>query len=167
MSFSFEIESTPKCEIVFMRGTIDESVNFKIIKPKNEAQLILDLKGINRLNSLGLRNWVQWMRFLNPHAGIVLRNCPNVVVHQINILDGFLPEHSIIESIEIPYTCDGCGHQTTYLAVRGRDYFEATADKAEQVSLPLQRKCVSCGDQAEADIMVAKHFRFLRRRLKP
>ncbi|MCB0350325.1 MAG: hypothetical protein KDD38_04020 [Bdellovibrionales bacterium] len=165
MSFHFKIESTPSQEIVQFSGTVDENAKFNDINLKQNTQLIIDMKNVNLLNSLGLRNWILWVKTLKQYTGgIFLRNCPNVVVHQMNVLDGFLPLHATVESILIPFLCDSCGHEFDYLATRGKDYKEAFDGQSEAVLMPLEQTCTKCGKIAEADIIPAKHFQFLKRR---
>ncbi len=165
MSFSFKIESAPTQEIILLGGIIDGDANFSKITPKKSSQLIIDLKDVELLNSLGLRNWVQWVKTLDQYpSGIYLRNCPNVVVHQMNVLNGFMPLQAIVESIVIPFLCESCNTESNYLAVRGRDYKEAMDGEPAHILMAFSKKCENCGENAEADIIPSKYFQFLSRR---
>ncbi len=165
LGFSFKIESLDKKEIVYFSGYIDENADFQSIQPKDVPQLVIDLKGVEHLNSLGLRTWVNWVKSLPQYpGGIFLRHCPSSVVHQMNILEGFLPLQAVIESLEVPFLCDHCGHSSSFWAKRGTDYREASTDNAGFVKVPLELPCEKCGKTASADIIPNKHFSFINRR---
>jgi hypothetical protein len=161
--FSFRVESTPREHVIYLIGEIDENADFKPIPVPKLGKLVLDLGEIRHLNSLGLRTWVQWVQKMNHLSGIYLRHCSNVVVHQMNILEGFLPLGAIVESFEIPFYCSSCDTQSVVMVERGRDYLEATSDTAEKIMTPMQRPCTVCRSIAEADIIPAKHFKFLKK----
>lgn len=163
MSFEFKVsELDAACELV-LKGDINESVNFKNIKLIPGKHLIIDLSGIRLLNSVGLRSWVLWARELD-YAVVSLRRCPNPVVNQMNILDGFLPLRAVIESFELPYMCESCGHEESHWAMRGKDYYERTADKAEWVKVKESIPCPKCGEKADLDVLPLKYFGFLKGR---
>ncbi|OFZ10576.1 MAG: hypothetical protein A2Z20_08935 [Bdellovibrionales bacterium RBG_16_40_8] len=163
MAFSFQNEVTSSHNILIFSGAIDERADFSTIQLTDGKELIIDLEKVNRINSLGLRNWIKWIRSLKSYM-ITLRKCPNIFINQMNILEGFFPSNSIIESFQVPYTCDGCGLQTITLARRGEDYCEATADRPEQINIPPIIKCDKCGGSSVVDIVFTKHFDFLKNR---
>jgi hypothetical protein len=144
---------------------IDENAKFSDINPKQNSQLVIDMKHVELLNSLGLRNWVTWVKTLKQYSGgIFLRNCPNVAVHQMNVLNGFLPLHATVESVFIPFLCENCGHEFEYFASRGKDYKEAIEGEPESILMNLEQTCEKCGNIAEADIIPVKYFAFLKRK---
>jgi len=165
MSFSFRLNSNGNDHTLHLVGAIDENASFGEIPIPLAGSMTLDLKNITMLNSLGLRSWVQWVARLQHLNSLQLANCPNAVVHQMNILDGFLPLGAVIKSIEVPYYCETCGKETHYTAERGRDYFEATADKDMFNGIKNVMPCSHCNELAEADFMPGKYFKFLKRRL--
>lgn len=165
MSITYKTETNAQQEILYLIGKIDENSNFKEIKLPQANQLMIDLQGIYHINSMGLKNWSIWVKNLPKYpGGIGLRNCPKVVVNQINILEGFLPSGATVESIEVPFFCDECKTESNYLAVRGKDYIEKTADQSEKILMQFIKKCEKCGSTAHADIIEMKHFKFLNRR---
>ena len=143
MSITHRIESSDKQEVIYLTGYVDENADFSGLNPKPSVQLVIDLAGVEHLNSLGLRTWVNWVKKLDQYpGGIFLRRCPNVVVHQMNILEGFIPLNAVVESLEVPFLCDACGHSFKYWAERGRDYKEAAADQPAYVKAPNELPCV-------------------------
>jgi hypothetical protein len=165
MALSFQIEKKSDHILLQLTGAIDEQAEFEKITLPETKQLVIDLKNIKTLNSIGLRDWSRWMSELTAiTGGIVFKNCPNIFVHQMNILDGFINANTTVESIIVPFYCESCNHHENYLAVRGTDYFEATADKPEKIMMSFEKICEKCGKVSEADILKQKHFKFLKLR---
>jgi len=162
LALNFRVETQGSLQILFLNGDVDENADFSKISLNPGGALAIDLKGIRHLNSLGLRNWLFWSKTLKYPDGLVLRNCPNAVMNQINILSGFLPMHAIVESLEVPFWCESCGHRFSYMAQRSKDYMEATTDEAAKVLMSFHQKCPACSAEADADILPQKHFRFLK-----
>lgn len=163
MSFEFAISSTGgSCTIAF-NGEIDESANFQNINLPDVNHLIIDLEKLTLLNSSGLRNWVLWTRGIKA-AVITIRNCPSIAVHQVNVLEGFLPLRAVLESFELPYVCESCGREERRWITRGKEFMERTADKAEWVKYEENIKCQNCGQPAEVDVMPLRYFSFLKNR---
>lgn len=75
--------------------------------------LVLDLAGVRRINSIGVRDWVAFMRTLVGRA-VAFRRCSSTVISQLNMIHGFRG-HAHIESFMAPYVCDACGHEREYL----------------------------------------------------
>lgn len=150
--------------VIYMSGTINENSEFNKIDLSNAKLIYLDLRDVRNLNSMGLRNWVQWVKGLKAKHQMVFRNCPRSVVDQMNILQGFLPMGAIVESFFVPYVCDHCGHDESFLATRGQDYMEGSIDTKEGASMASSRPCPSCGKNMEMDVVPSKYFNFLKYR---
>jgi prepilin-type N-terminal cleavage/methylation domain-containing protein len=163
MGFAVETYSDGRDLVVKITGNVDEYADFKKIPRPPNQRLVLDLAGVTMLNSVGLRTWVNWTRELRLPEGIFLRNCPPPVVHQMNILDGFLPLGATVESFQIPYHCESCGHEENKTLERNKDFREATIGEKEKIVFSESIPCSACSEAAEADIMPAKYLKFLRR----
>lgn len=165
MSFQYEIDHNDNDgALIKFSGQIDEYCDFTDIKLPESNRITIDLKSIQMLNSVGLRSWVMWVKTLNQQI-IVLRHCPAVAVHQMNILDGFMPLKSIVESFEVPYHCEACGADSFLWAVRGEHFFERTADKAQWLKVPDTVSCEKCNKTAGLDVIPVKYFHFLKSRI--
>ncbi len=86
-------------------GIIDESSDFSLIDPTSDP-LIIDFENLSRINSYGIRKWIA---MLNAHHGkkIIYRNCPVVVVDQLNLIP-MLKSGVTIESFYLPFICPNC-----------------------------------------------------------
>lgn len=145
-----------------LSGSINENANFDSLDLSPGKKLIIDIENVRLINSTGLRNWVIWVKSLDPNTQILLRHCPHVVVEQMNILKSFLPSGAIVESFEVPYHCESCGYEEMVMAERGVDYMEGTADQKEGILLPEQRPCPECEEKMGLDVLPAKYFTFLK-----
>lgn len=160
----FKVFNNSQDCVVHVEGAINEDTIFKEIDPGSAKVVILDLDKVASLNSMGLRNWLNWVKKIRAKAQIVFRSCPRTVVDQMNILNGFLPMGALVESFYIPFYCDSCGREDNFLAVRGRDYMEATVDAREGMTVPAQRPCPVCQQDMSMDVLPAKYFSFLKYR---
>ncbi len=160
----FKIFNDGQICVVHVTGAINEETIFQEIDPGASMVVTLDLDKVVSLNSMGLRNWVLWVKQLRSKFQMVFRNCPRVVVDQMNILNGFLPMGAIVGSFYVPYYCESCGREDNLLATRGKDYMEATVDAREGIKIPEQRPCPVCQEEMALDVIPAKYFSFLKYR---
>ncbi len=164
MSPQFKVFSDVSECSIHIEGAINENTDFFQVELGGVKIVILDLEHVHSLNSMGLRNWVLWIRSLKSRAQTYFRNCPRPVVDQMNILQGFLPMGAVVESFFVPYTCPSCQHEENYRATRGKDFMEGTVDAREGLILSENRPCPVCSGQMEWDIIPAKYFAFLKYR---
>lgn len=160
----FKIFSSPKDCTIHFSGAINENSDFSGMDLGAAKVLILDLHGVTSLNSMGLRNWVNWVKGVKNKMQLHFRQCPRVVVDQMNVLQGFLPMGAVVESFFVPYHCDACQHEENYLATRGKDYMEGTVDTRDGIVMPETRPCPVCAAQMDWDIVPLKYFSFLKYR---
>jgi anti-anti-sigma regulatory factor len=163
MGLRFELQQLDRQIVIRLSGFIDENSQFlKIALEPHTQQIVFDLADIKQINSMGLRNWTIWIKSLPEVSdGFCFRNCPPVVVHQMNILHGFLPARSIVESVQVPFHCHSCDHEWSDLALRGRDYHERTADVHHKIPDEIFQACAKCKANVQADIFATQYFNFL------
>jgi len=160
LSFGFKIEQNSTQVTLSLVGEIDERANFKKIQIPAAEHLFVDLSGVRLLNSAGLRSWVLWARDLS-FPVITMIKCPSVVVHQMNVLDGFMPFKAVIKSIELPYICEECHHEERRWIERGKDFMEQTAEAPAWHKAPEEIKCPKCGEKSVLDVLPLRYFSFL------
>lgn len=158
------VEQQPEVCVVKIAGEINENTSFPVITTNPDQELVLDLKGVVSLNSMGLRNWLAWVKQFKTQTRLRFRFCTRCVVDQMNILQGFIPIGALVESFYVPYHCESCSHSEDVLAMRGKDFTEATADARESILLPDERECLKCKDQMVIDTIPYKYFNFLKYR---
>lgn len=70
--------------------------------------LLVDVGGVKRLNSVGVRDWVNWLRALRPKfREIVLFDCPAPVMNEVNFVKNFA-EGAYITTFAAPLFCARC-----------------------------------------------------------
>ncbi|MCC7403189.1 MAG: anti-sigma factor antagonist [Bdellovibrionales bacterium] len=144
--------------VMTISGQIDEDANFSGIDFSGANKIVLDLNKIASINSCGIREWIKWIRTAPSGSNIAFRNCPKVIVDQINMVAGFLPPNGIVESFYVPYYCEGSGSEKMVLFRKGVEYKEGG-----EVMPPSNVKCDESGDEMEMDVIEAKYFKFLQK----
>ena len=142
-------------------GTIDEDVEFPTVEPGKYQQITLDLKGIKAINSVGIREWLNWIRPLADGSKFVLENCPKAMVFQFNMVEGFLPPGARVSSFFVPFYSESADQEENVLFQVGK---EVTADGGN-ISIKYDPKAVQLGgvDDMEMDVTEGKYFQFLKR----
>lgn len=149
--------------VVSFDGFINENVRFDQLPIAPASNLIFDLAGVALINSLGIRGWVTWMRSMRAKS-FIFRRCSKAVVDQINILEGFLPPGSVVESFLVPYHCDACQKGEMILFRQGHEFEKGTPDHPEKITPPGDVECPICRTRMEMDVIETKYFRFLKYR---
>ncbi len=147
---------------VSFEGEIGEEARFKPVE--GIKTILLDLDKVTFLNSCGLRSWILWIKEVPRDILKIFKKCPPMVVEQMSVLDGFVPQNSIIESFYIPYYCEDCDVDAKYLALRGEDFVGASVDSESEVALRDNMICPDCNKEMDLDILPQKYFKFLRYR---
>lgn len=76
-----------------------------------DRALLVDLGGIHRINSVGVRDWVAWLRRLRERfTTVVLFDCPPAIMNEVNLVKNFA-EGAVIATFQAPYYCDRCGKE--------------------------------------------------------
>lgn len=159
-----EFKLTENNEQVELRiiGRLDEESDFSKLKMPEAKIYFFNLEELTTLNSMGLRNWLLWIKKLKVTIPKVFKNCQKNVVDQMNILQGFLPPGSTVESFYVPFYCSHCTHEENYKALRGKDFLESTSDKNVSINIPHSMTCPACKKNMEVDIIPQKYFAFLK-----
>jgi hypothetical protein len=137
-------------------GHIDEDAQFGSLELAGAAQVVLDLNEVSAINSCGIREWIKWIRTAPSGAKVIYKNCPKVIVDQINMVAGFLPENGKVESFYVPYYSDSTGNEKMILFREGSEF------RNGEVYPPEEVKDEETGEAMEMDVIEAKYFRFLK-----
>jgi len=101
---------------VALAGNISEAADLSSLAALR-GPLMFDLSGIERINSLGVRNWVFFVDDCE-RAGIPMtfERCSPVMVQQIGMISSFMGRTSRVRSLIVPYLCPSCNAEGTQLA---------------------------------------------------
>jgi anti-anti-sigma regulatory factor len=142
--------------VVNLSGSIDEDAILASVAFDGAQSIILDLEKVSAINSCGIREWIKWLKAAPAGSQIVYRNCPKIIVDQINMVAGFLPENGRVESFFVPYFNEGSGAEKMVLFRRGTEF------KDGEVNPPKEVKDAG-GEPMEMDIIEAKYFKFIKK----
>ncbi len=139
-----------------MSGVIDEQFDAPGLAAKISARyLILDVGGIERISSFGIRQWVDFIGAMAPRlGGIYYVECSPKVVDQFNMVANFGGSGFIV-SFYAPYRCDTCDQERRLLF---RTDEETPLWKAGQAPPSL---CPTCGNAEDFDEDPATYFTYV------
>jgi len=107
--FQFRVHEQAREVSIAVSGVIDET---SAMKPPDARgrRVIIDASGVQRINSLGVRAWIDLMEELGRSTyDIVLVNLPPVLVTQAGMISSFLGRAQV-HSFMTPWVCLRCDH---------------------------------------------------------
>lgn len=143
----------------YLSGAIDENAPLAAIfaelaaaaaAPENEITVFM--QGVNRVNSIGVRNWVQEIERLTKSRRIRIEGLSYPLAMQANSVANLMGSAEVA-SCMAPYFCGLCEANRTVSVSR------ADVDASP---LPPAKACPDCGSPMEFD-EVDEYFAFLRR----
>lgn len=98
-------------DVVFVKlsGVIDEDNTLaRTTKKLTGRTLVLDLAEVKRINSCGVRDWVNWLSDLHAKGKtVILTRCSPCIVTQLNLVNNFVGR-AMVRSFFAPYYCAHC-----------------------------------------------------------
>lgn len=136
-----------------LRGVIDENAALDALAMQLGAHNVLDLEGVERLNSMGVSGWIRFTRAAaSSSQAITLAKCSVAFVAQFaSIAD--LTAGVTITSVMAPYSCEACGARATRC-------IDVGAPVEAQVAAPFA--CPRCQKPMAFDDLAEHYFSFLR-----
>jgi len=140
----------------YIKGVIDEYADLEKQLGSATAPLRLNLAGVTRMNSVGIRSFLLFLSSWGQKP-IIYEACPVEFIDQLMLIPALLgiPKPiAIVDSLYVPYFCNSCGEEADLL-VLASDINKATSDA---LAFP-DRKCQHC---QSAMIVEPDHYaRFL------
>ncbi|MCB0377244.1 MAG: hypothetical protein KDD33_02010 [Bdellovibrionales bacterium] len=158
MSFTIKKEEKDGKPFLIFSGAIDEEADFPQFGPLG-PEVIVDLKEVQSINSVGIRSWLIWFTD-QKETLFIFEGCPKAVVMQMNMVEGFLPEKSKVHSMVMPFYCEKCDKEIDRLFEVGKQILIQGEDV--EVKFDASQICEP-GCEPELDINKAKYLRFLVR----
>jgi len=139
---------------VKMGGVIDEDNELTDLTERIlPGTVVIDLGEIERINSCGVRDWVNWLtRVEKGGSRVVLVECSPSIVSQINLVNNFTGS-GVVKSFFAPYFCPQCDREKVLLV-------EASEMGPTPHRAPVCR-CDECDGVMEFDDMEDSYFAFL------
>lgn len=139
---------------VALNGAIDETFSQSSPQIPKAENIEFNLSGLKSINSTGIREWIKYSQSL-AGSTITFVNCPKVFIDQVNMVQGFIPNGSKINSFFVPYYNEDNDTEKNVLFTFGQEFSDAF------VKPPTDVKDDS-GAAMEIDIIEAKYFKFIK-----
>ena len=153
--FSWKVEARNGDSLrVALRGEIDENADFSELRTTLRGNVELSLEGITRINSCGVREWVNFVRGLDEVTTLRFSRCSPTVVLQLNTIYNFRGRARVI-SFLAPYVCEVC-HTDEYKLLEVDEHFVDRTLKG----VPAFR-CARCGGVMMFDELPERYLSFL------
>jgi anti-anti-sigma regulatory factor len=105
--FAFQVTERPAELLITVAGVVSEEARFEVPDARGR-RVIIDPRGVERMNSMGVRNWIHFIEQLQARSpDIVIRHLPPVMVSQASMITTFVGR-SRIESFLSPWFCPSC-----------------------------------------------------------
>jgi hypothetical protein len=156
-AYSMDVETRSDTDVVSIHGVIDESSDLSPLADLGgrapQRPIELNMRGVRRINSFGVRAWLDTIRKLPVTAKLSFVHCPPPVVDQCNMVAGFLG-HGQLVSFYAPMLCIECDEQVDQL-------FQTDDCRANGGKLP-KTPCPRCGRAMEVDDLEDQYLLFVR-----
>jgi hypothetical protein len=155
MNGSLEIKTKVEGNKVIaeLKGAIDEDAEFSKIKELEGMESYqFNFEDISSINSCGVREWTNFVSSLGEKAEIKYFNCRQIIIEQINMVHGFIPENARIESFYAPYFCEDLDKEYKIL-LKASDVIDKSAPKVD---------CPDGEHKMEFDAIEAQYFSFIK-----
>jgi anti-anti-sigma regulatory factor len=157
--FQASVQHRGDMSYVKLGGVIDEDNELGDLVDKiPNGTAVIDLGEIERINSCGVRDWVNWLSKLETNGTrSVLVECSPAIVAQINLVNNFTGSGAV-KSFYVPYFCPECDEEKVLLV-------EAT-DMGPPPHEPPTCRCDECDLVMDFDDMPDSYFAFLSNQRK-
>ena len=135
--FQASVHNREDVTYVKLSGVIDEDNELASLSDKiGSGTAVIDVSEIERINSCGVRDWVNWLGKVEKNgAKVVLVECSPAIVAQINLVNNFTGQ-GVVKSFYAPYFCPNCDLEKVLL-VETRDV--ARTHAVQGAVVPLRR----------------------------
>lgn len=159
MNPKFQAAIEPRDDVVTVKlaGEIDEDNDLDglVDKLAGAKMVLLDLAEVSRINSGGVRDWVNWLARVEKGGAtrIIFVECSPTIVAQVNLVHNFTGGGAI-KSFYAPYFCPACNREKLLL-LEARDLVNQRPFRA-----PISR-CDECDGMMDFDDLEGSYFGFL------
>jgi hypothetical protein len=137
--------------VVLVTGVVDETADLSFFETLS-GPTKLNLRGVRRVNSYGVRAWIDGIRRVPPDVHLELIECSPAVVDQANMVAGFLGRAQIT-SFYAPMVCSACGYE--------KDELFKTEEYRQAGHLP-DVGCPRCGAAMEMNDLEEHYLLFAK-----
>ena len=122
---------------VVLVGRLDDTASLTTIAVP-PGDVAIDTGGVTFVNSVGMREWIRFVRALAARGNVTLDNVADVLMTQMNMIEA-LHDLATVRSFHAQYACGACGAESAPLV-------DAVAHAAELAQLRAPSSpCPECG----------------------
>ncbi len=154
VALSWRIRERPGMTTVEFTGDIDETSDFAELVGRLRGTVLFRMSEIRRINSSGVREWVDFVSGLGDVEELIFSHCSPSVVSQINMIYNFAGDANI-RSFYAPYACDACQREESKLIDVRSTYPDGVTNKLPDFA------CEECGGELEFDELPDRYLAFL------
>lgn len=157
--FQSSVQHRGDLSYVKLGGVIDEDNELgELVDRIPHGTAVIDLGEVERINSCGVRDWVNWLSKLETNGTrSVLVECSPSIVAQINLVNNFTGS-GVVKSFYVPYFCPECDEEKVLLV--------EAADMGPPPHEPPTCRCDECDLVMDFDDMPDSYFAFLSNQRK-
>jgi len=139
--------------VMILEGEFNDTADFRSLQQETlDSPLVVDFGGVTRINSTGLRVWMNLVTKLNESGvQVCLDRCSPPIVGQLNLISNFAGEGGPgrVRSVFAPYHCASCDQEHMELV-----------DRASSADIPETSFCLSCGSATTFSDLIEMYFSF-------
>jgi anti-anti-sigma regulatory factor len=133
---------------VGVSGAITEASSFADVIEKARDRVVVDLHGVERVNSYGVREWINFIKALaEKNTRVVLDQVSIPMVRQMNMIPQ-VRHKAEVRTVFAPYYCETCDDERAIALAPGAKDAPETAP------------CPTCGAAMEFDDVPTAFFAF-------
>ncbi|MCX5713560.1 MAG: hypothetical protein NT033_01855, partial [Candidatus Omnitrophica bacterium] len=155
-TLAVERQDTQDALLINFYGIIDENAIFGRIFETDKKKIVVNLRGVKRINSCGVREWVNALRSIPQEKRLEFVECSLAMIKQFNMIANF-GSHGRIRSFVAPYFCSRCNRQFEKVVVLDEHLDGLLSLKAPDFA------CSVCQDVLKFDDLEDKYFQFILR----
>ena len=158
--FQAAVHKRDNATILKLSGVIDEDNDLGPLADQLHAGRVYVYAGeIERINSCGVRDWVNWLGRVEKNGGhVTLVECSPAIVAQVNLVNNFTGGGTV-KSFYAPYFCPSCDREKVLL-IEARDTVGQNPFHAPTC------RCDECDGPMDFDDMEDSYFAFLQNTAK-
>jgi anti-anti-sigma regulatory factor len=157
MNQKFRAAITPKDDLCYVKltGIIDEDNGLAGLTDQiPTGTVVIDTGEIERINSCGVRDWVNWLTKLEKNgSNVVLVECSPAIVAQINLVHNFTGQGAV-KSFYAPFFCPACDLEKVLL-------IDAAEMAGQSPPKAPTCRCDECDGVMDFDDMEESYFAFV------
>ena len=155
MSLTFSLNDKASPKVISLVGSVDESAAdaLNTLKSLPKGTYSIDLAGILSINSIGVRNWLNFIKDFQTEREVKFSNCTYEFIRQVNMIPPFKGKGEI-ESFFAQFYCETCDNSFDLL-------FDAKSPVDLLRSKLSSQRCPSCSTISECVESPNEYLTFL------